>query len=68
MLEGYQLVPKDHDGKNNPYLALDIRKTKIVDIETKKQATSRPEFYKCYELPTSFPGTSFLLFKKCFKI
>lgn len=55
ILEGYQLVPKDADGKNNPYIIIDNHKTRIADVETKKQGTSRPQFYKCYELTTSFP-------------
>ncbi len=56
ILEGFQLVPKDRDGKNNPYIRVKSGKQKIKDVETVKQGTSRPQFYKCYELKISFPS------------
>jgi len=58
VLEGYQLVPKDSDGKNNPYITILNGKEIIKDVQTKKQETSRPQFFKCYELHCSFPQQS----------
>jgi Ca2+-dependent lipid-binding protein len=59
ILEGFQLVPKDADG-NNPYLKISLGKTKIKDMDTAKQTTSRPQFYKCYEIPVTFPDETML--------
>ena len=55
MLEAFQLVPKDIDG-NNPYIRVTNGKIKIKDVDDKKQKTSRPQFYKVYEVPCVFPG------------
>src|SRR5689334_15932632 len=60
ILEGYQLVPKDANGSNNPYLTLTNGKEKIKDIETAKQSTSRPMFYKCYQITCKFPSETVL--------
>eukprot|EP01119_Soliformovum_irregulare_P020127 TRINITY_DN648_c0_g1_i1.p1 TRINITY_DN648_c0_g1~~TRINITY_DN648_c0_g1_i1.p1 ORF type:complete len:1282 (+),score=464.21 TRINITY_DN648_c0_g1_i1:141-3986(+) len=61
VLEGYQLVPKDSDGKNNPYIALKLNgKTIEKDVQTKKQETSRPQFFKCYEISCKFPQESLI--------
>ena len=59
ILEGFQLVPKDKDG-NNPYLRITLGKTKIKDVDNTKQSTSRPGFYKCYEIPCVFPDETVL--------
>jgi hypothetical protein len=58
-LEAYQLVPKDEDGKNNPYIKIQNGKTKIKDLRTDKQNTERSEFFKCYELKSHFPGIEY---------
>ena len=58
MMEGFQLVPKDKDG-NNPYLRVNVGKTKIKDVDNVKHKTSRPPFFKCYEMPVNFPGLTF---------
>jgi len=59
-IEGYQLVAKDRDGKNSPYIRCDNGLKKIKSADERKQDTSRPQFYKCYELPTSFPTATML--------
>jgi len=56
IIEGYQLVPKDANGTNNPYLRIHLGGTKIKDVEQAKQNTCRPMFYKCYELKPQFPN------------
>lgn len=48
-------MPKDAEG-NNPYLKISLGKNKIKEMDQAKQVTSRPQFYKCYELPCTFPG------------
>jgi hypothetical protein len=53
-LEAFQLVPKDLDG-NNPYIRISNGKIKIKDSSDIKQKTSRPQFYKVYEVPCVFP-------------
>jgi len=55
ILEGYQLVPNDADGSNNPYIRISNGATKIKDVENKKANTSRPQIFKCYELNCTFP-------------
>jgi hypothetical protein len=60
ILEGFQLVPKDSDGGNNPYIRIKAGKTKIKDVQEAKQSTSRPQFFKCYEVPISFPANGTL--------
>jgi len=59
-LEGYQLVNKDVDG-NNPYLRVSVNgKQRIKDVSEERQNTSRPAFFKMYEIPLSFPVESML--------
>eukprot|EP01114_Cavostelium_apophysatum_P012665 TRINITY_DN2890_c0_g1_i2.p1 TRINITY_DN2890_c0_g1~~TRINITY_DN2890_c0_g1_i2.p1 ORF type:complete len:2032 (+),score=608.70 TRINITY_DN2890_c0_g1_i2:72-6098(+) len=55
VLEGYQFVAKDSDGKNNPYVTIKNGDKKVKDVNDKKQGTARPLFYKCYEMICSFP-------------
>ena len=40
-------------------------KNKIKDLNEAKQGTSRPQFFKCYELPISFPGMLSLYYIIC---
>jgi len=54
VLEGFQLVPKDADG-NNPYIVIPDGKDTITDRDNKKQATSRPQFYRYYQFNCTFP-------------
>jgi len=60
VLEGFQLVPKDADDSNNPYISITLGKKTTKDVNETKQATSRPQFYKCYELRCSFPEETLL--------
>jgi hypothetical protein len=66
VLQGYQLVPKDSDGGNDPFLAVEIEKPsgrkkrkneqyRIEDTDHAKQMTSRPDFYRSYEFHATFP-------------
>eukprot|EP00027_Filamoeba_sp_ATCC50430_P012373 CAMPEP_0168566368 /NCGR_PEP_ID=MMETSP0413-20121227/14383_1 /TAXON_ID=136452 /ORGANISM="Filamoeba nolandi, Strain NC-AS-23-1" /LENGTH=1321 /DNA_ID=CAMNT_0008598385 /DNA_START=51 /DNA_END=4013 /DNA_ORIENTATION=- len=56
ILECFQLVPKDSDGGNNPYIRISNGVHKIKDESDRKQNTSRPQIFKCYELPCTFPN------------
>jgi len=55
-LEGYELVPQDMDGSNNPYLIISDGKNTINCRKTAKQTTSRPAFFECHELLCQFPA------------
>jgi len=60
VLEGYQLVPKDFGGGNDPYVRVKCGRHDIKDIEARKKNTSRPPFFKCYELDINFPQDTLL--------
>jgi hypothetical protein len=55
VLEGFQLVPKDSNGENNPYLWVKTAKFKQKDVDKRQQKTSRPQFFQRYEIGCSFP-------------
>eukprot|EP01156_Anaeramoeba_ignava_P017863 Anaeramoba_ignava/a90184_286.p1 GENE.a90184_286~~a90184_286.p1 ORF type:complete len:1304 (+),score=348.32 a90184_286:131-4042(+) len=61
ILRGMSLVPKDSNGKSDPYIVASTGTSKeltIKDNKNYKKATLRPDFFKCYELPCVIPGNS----------
>jgi hypothetical protein len=59
-LEGYQLVPKDIGGGNDPYVRIKCGHVNIKDSEKRKKNTPRPPFYECYEFNINFPKETVL--------
>ena len=65
-------MPKDDDGKSDPYCVVKLHKQKIRDIDGSKKNwnkvfpykeryipnTTEPEFFRSYELKCSLPGAS----------
>lgn len=57
ILEAYNIVPTDADGSSNPYVRITCSgKTLVKDVKKDVQNTSRPSFYKCYEVTVSYPS------------
>jgi len=51
-------LKKEDNHKANPYLKIHLGSTEINEKKDYIKDTSTPEWYKCYEIPTSLPGAS----------
>eukprot|EP00762_Andalucia_godoyi_P001218 ANDGO_04901.mRNA.1 Synaptotagmin-4 len=62
ILRGRHMVPKDLNGKSDPYLVLSVNKNnKKQHINARDEyckETLSPDFYRMYELPVTLPGDS----------
>jgi len=58
ILEAFQLVPKDADGSNDPYLIVRCGNQVFDRIDLRKEGTSRPGFFDVIQFNTTFPTAS----------
>lgn len=61
VLRARQLVPKDSNGKSDPYMVVytdPSPKHTCNDVAHYQKATLRPDFFICYPIPATLPGHS----------
>ena len=55
MPQAFDLQPQDPDGKSDPYLKVQIGKSKISDKDNYVPSNLNPVFGKMFELPATLP-------------
>eukprot|EP00743_Colponemidia_sp_Colp-15_P011268 GILK01012542.1.p1 GENE.GILK01012542.1~~GILK01012542.1.p1 ORF type:complete len:1447 (-),score=299.86 GILK01012542.1:238-4578(-) len=60
VLRGLNLMPKDYNGKSDPYLKIKLGKQIISDEHNFIRDTLEPEFFRSFELTTTIPGAATL--------
>ena len=57
MIEGFNFAQRDLFSASDPYLKVQLGKTKFDERENYQLDTAEPKFYKCYQFQTDFPGS-----------
>ena len=56
MLEGFNFAKRDAFSESDPYLFIKCGKTEFNEQKNYQLDTACPEFFKCYDFITDFPG------------
>ena len=56
VLKGKSLTPADETGNSDPFLIIRLGNTVIKDMESLRNDTNNPAFFRQYDIPTELPG------------